>query len=218
MCPLLFKVCYQNLPTSASAMSSRLGGFPGLLSTARSYAATSTIHGLSYISSKERPRVERICWSLALLTFLGLAVALSYQSITDYGKNRVLTTISRTELPIGELTFPTVTICSQGLNMDSVTRAVEKDYQKWNRDQAGGDSFQKFLQTKFSMEGDEDYNLLDVLGSLASPDVEATAGQNSARENMVACAGEQQNNRKKRQEGATCATGNFYPHESDCTK
>ena len=199
-------------------MSVRPGGLPGLLGTARSYAATSTIHGLSYISSKERPTVERICWTLALLTFLGLAVALSHQSVTDYGKNRVLTTISRTELPISELTFPTVTICSQGLNMDSVTRAVERDYQLWNKEQGGGDNFQKFLQTKFSMDPDEDYNLLDVLGSLASQDVEATAGQNSARENMEACATEQKYNRKKRQEPETCTTGNFYPHKSDCEK
>ena len=199
-------------------MSGRAGGLPGLLSTARSYAATSTIHGLSYISSKERPRVERICWTLALVTFLGLAVVLSHQSITDYGKNRVLTTISRTELPISDLTFPTVTICSQGLNMDSVTRAVERDFQLWNKDQGGGDTFQKFLETKFSMDPDEDYNLLDVLGSLASQDVEATAGQNSATENMAACAAEQKKSRKKRQGETSSCSEEFYPHESDCQK
>ena len=32
-----------------------------------------------------------------------------------------------------ELDFPAVTVCSQGLNMDNVAKAVERDFYEWHR-------------------------------------------------------------------------------------
>ena len=32
-----------------------------------------------------------------------------------------------------EIEFPAVTICSQGLNMENVARAVERDFYHWHK-------------------------------------------------------------------------------------
>ena len=37
------------------------------------------------------------------------------------------------ELPVTEIEFPAVTICSQGLNMENVARAVERDFYDWHK-------------------------------------------------------------------------------------
>ena len=34
-----------------------------------------------------------------------------------------------------EIEFPAVTICSQGLNMENVARAVERDFYQWHTQQ-----------------------------------------------------------------------------------
>ena len=55
-------------------------------------------------------------------------------SLTSPHHSRVR--FENSELPITELDFPAVTICSQGLNMDNVAKAVERDFLDWN-DQRG---------------------------------------------------------------------------------
>ena len=37
--------------------------------------------------------------------------------------------------PATELAFPSVTICSPGLNMEAVEEAVYKDYKRWNSEE-----------------------------------------------------------------------------------
>ena len=69
-----------------------------------------------------------------------------YRLETEYDHNEVrpvtyksspnlptsLVRFENSELPITELDFPAVTICSQGLNMDNVAKAVERDFLDWN--------------------------------------------------------------------------------------
>ena len=45
----------------------------------------------------------------------------------------VLFRFENSELPVTEIEFPAVTICSQGLNMENVARAVERDFYDWHK-------------------------------------------------------------------------------------
>ena len=45
----------------------------------------------------------------------------------------VLFRFENSEPPVTEIEFPAVTICSQGLNMENVARAVERDFYDWHK-------------------------------------------------------------------------------------
>ena len=122
--------------------------------------------------------------------------------ITNYQTNRVITTLGDTTKPITDLSFPAVTICSKGLNMEAVKMAVEQDYIQWSNDQtrrkrevSTGSTVEEFMRTRFGVEEDG-ANLLDVLQAMAAPDP-AAAINNAVRENLVACSHEEAARRKR---------------------
>ena len=171
-------------------------------STAREYANVATVHGVSYIANTKASRLERLLWTLLLLLLLGLSLYLGLGVITDYQTNRVITTLGDTTKPITDLSFPAVTICSKGLNMEAVKMAVEQDYIQWSNDQtrrkrevSTGSTVEEFMRTRFGVEEDG-ANLLDVLQAMAAPDP-AAATNNVVRENLVACREEQAARRKR---------------------
>ena len=100
------------------------------------------------------------------------------------------------------MTFPGITICREGLNMDAVKKALERDYEEWKsqnsrkKRSARDDSLGVFMQEKFGFSDEAGYNMQDILQSMTSPNVDASAGMNAARENMIACGIEEK--RRKR--------------------
>ena len=169
---------------------------PSVASTAREYAEVATVHGVSYIANTKASRVERLLWTLLLLLLLGLSLYLGLGGITDYQTNRVITTLGDTTKPITDLSFPAITICSKGLNMEAVKLAVEQDYVQWSSEQmrrkrevSTGSSVEEFMRARFGV-GEDGANLLDVLQAMAAPHP-AAATSNAVRENLVACSQEQ---------------------------
>jgi hypothetical protein len=201
------------------------GGGEGFLArTVHDYTAASTIHGLSYLFDRRLPLAERLCWSLVVASLLTIAGWLGAESVQEYQAHRALTTLAGTNKPVTELAFPAVTICSQGLSMDRVAGALQRDFEQWSLKQESKE-FDEFLTAKFSMDPAEQYSLLDVLQSLASPNPEASVGPNGARENLLACAGtgpevttEKTKIRKKRNDNICKEQGGYYPHPTDCRK
>ena len=73
----------------------------------RNFLESSTIHGLSYISTTKR--FVRVFWVIVvILGFTGAGVMI-YQSFQDWDESPVKTTVET--FPITELTFPKVTVC-----------------------------------------------------------------------------------------------------------
>ena len=60
----------------------------------------------------------------------------------------IVTRFENSELPVTEINFPAVTVCSQGLNMENVARAVERDFYDWHQEQAGTGSDRETLQER----------------------------------------------------------------------
>ena len=93
----------------------------------------------------------------------------------------IITRFENSELPVTEIDFPAVTVCSQGLNMDNVAKAVERDFTEWHlerrrkkgrrRREAGEESLQTlmsiYLKEKFDINED-DPSILDIIQSTSA--------------------------------------------------
>ena len=73
----------------------------------RSFLESSTIHGLTYISSTRK--YVRLFWIFVVITGFSAASFMIYQSFQAWEENPVSTNIET--LPITEITFPKVTVC-----------------------------------------------------------------------------------------------------------
>ena len=59
----------------------------------------------------------------------------------------ILSRFENSDLPVTEIEFPAVTICSQGLNMENVARAVERDFYQWHTQQVKSPHLRKYYDT-----------------------------------------------------------------------
>ena len=82
------------------------------------YSEHSTIQGLLYIFQTNQSQVGRIFWSLVIFAVIFLGAYWSVEAYSNWKANPVLTTVKTSALPIKNIEFPAVTICSQGSNMD----------------------------------------------------------------------------------------------------
>ena len=73
----------------------------------RSFLESSTVHGLSYISSTRK--YARFFWIVVVLAGFSTAGYLIYQSFQSWADSPVKTTVET--LPISEITFPKITVC-----------------------------------------------------------------------------------------------------------
>jgi hypothetical protein len=92
-----------------------------IYSIIQEYSEYSTIQGVLYIFQINQSQVGRIFWSFVILAMLLLGTYWSVVAYSNWQDNPVLTTVKNSALPIKEIEFPAVTICSQGLNTDIVT-------------------------------------------------------------------------------------------------
>ena len=74
----------------------------------RLFLESSTIHGLSYISSS-RSLCGKIFWLFVVLTGFTCALLLIHQSFDSWNQSPIKTTIENR--PIEEIHFPKVTVC-----------------------------------------------------------------------------------------------------------
>ena len=111
------------------------------------------------------------------------SVYLSMDAFFDWRQNMIITRFENSELPVTEIDFPAVTVCSQGLNMDNVAKAVERDFTEWHlhlqrrrrkgrrRREAGEESLQTlmaiYLKEKFDINED-DPSILDIIQSTSA--------------------------------------------------
>ena len=73
----------------------------------KEFLDTSTIHGLSWISSTRR--WSRLLWLLIVIGGFSGAGYLIYESFHNWAQSPISTTVET--LPISQVTFPNVTVC-----------------------------------------------------------------------------------------------------------
>jgi hypothetical protein len=83
------------------------------------YSEYSTIQGVLYIFKGNQTQVGRIFWSLVIFAMLLLGTYWSVAAYSNWQDNPIITTVKTSALPIKDIEFPAVTICSQGLNEDT---------------------------------------------------------------------------------------------------
>ena len=113
--------------------------------TVHGYSESATVHGVSYVFSKPLPLLDRVIWGLFTLSCLSFAI---YWSVIAYGNwqdNLVVTSLKDPAKPVASLSFPAVTICTSGLDMEAVKDKLLLDFDKW-----------KTMEGKTSLDKEED--------------------------------------------------------------
>ena len=144
--------------------------------TLKEFLDSSTIHGLSYISSSKR--IWRVFWTLVVATGFSTAGIMIYQAFQGWEENPITTTIET--LPIDKLDFPKVTVCPPentftDLNYDLVllenmtlNTETRNELKAFAFDLVHDDEFEKFMSLYDLMEYEDMYYWM-YEGSLALP-------------------------------------------------
>ena len=78
------------------------------------YAENATMHGIAYAFERRVVWWSRLFWAICAIGLFVLAIVLIVKSYINWQDDPVLTTVSKTGLPITEVDFPAVTICGLG--------------------------------------------------------------------------------------------------------
>ena len=158
---------------------------------------------------------------------LSLSIYLSVVNYSSWQENLTITTVKvflniliscrwffalfqNVAKPVTELSFPSVTICSPGLNMEAVKEALLDDFNIWLKEEGktGGsnkDRFDEYMADKYASKvGD----IMDTIKGLNSPppsnreDSSTTSSNSAVLNNLVSCGTNKSqpmnDNRKKR--------------------
>ena len=147
--------------------------------TLHEYSEISTIHGVGYVLSKSLPRSDRLLWALLVLIGLGLASYWSVASYNSWQEELTITTLKDAAMPVERLPFPAVTICSSGLDMEAVKKALMIDFGAWMMEEGrtstnkeeDKENWEEFMKEKFAIK-DRSKNIFDILKALQSPNPE----------------------------------------------
>ena len=96
--------------------------------TINEYASVSTAHGIAYIFEDGRCFCERIIWMIVVVLALTFAICMSTTAYKNWKNNPVLTSVRTTGLPIENIEFPAITICTQGSANEVVDAALFQQF------------------------------------------------------------------------------------------
>ena len=99
--------------------------------------------------------------------------------------------------PVSELPFPSVTICSPGLNMKAVEEALLDDFDLWLKEKGKADEeglknrLDEFVEEKYKTTAEKILETIKAMNSPPPPsDEEKTSNKaSSALQNLAACEG-----------------------------
>ena len=146
----------------------------------REFTSNTTVHGLSYIGNKSLPVVDRLLWSIVVVVLGSCAACISYQILKEWQSNKVVTVLNDTELPINQLDFPAITICSEGFNMEVVEDVIEEEYKDWKKNKRAkrniieADEITEFLKTTYGIKNAE--SIIEIVIGMISNNPDASFG------------------------------------------
>ena len=180
--------------------------------TCQEYSEWSLVHGVAYVFATSLPREDQVTWGLLVLAGLGLASYWSIASYNTWQEELTITTLKDAAMPINKIPFPAVTICSSGLDMEAVKKALMIDFDTWMIEEGrvsvdkveDKKNWEEFMLEKFAIK-DRNKNIFDILRAFQSPNPEQTMKSLFQMEGVLACAGQQGSGvlRKKRSSSET---------------
>ena len=114
----------------------------------------------------------------------------------------MVTVLKNTAKLVSEVPFPALTVCGSGVHMGNVERKLIEDFGDWRtknkRSETSKEELKKdvgdFMEEKFQIKsnqtgGKQQINILDILDTMISPDIDVDVlfDANSVRENEIAC-------------------------------
>ena len=163
--------------------------------TVQEFSEWSSVHGIGYIFAASLPVADRLLWALLVLISLGLASYWSVASFNSWQEELTITTLKDAAMPVNRIPFPAVTICSSGLNMEAVKKALMLDFDAWmttegrsslNKDE-DRENWNDFMEEKFAIK-DRSKNIFDLLRAFQSPNPEQTMKSLFQMGSILACA------------------------------
>ena len=89
--------------------------FKAIKSTLCQFANATTIHGVAYIFDRTIQALDNLLWFISVCVGAGLAIHMSLDAWKTWKESPVLTSVRSTGLPLQNVDFPAITICSHGL-------------------------------------------------------------------------------------------------------
>ena len=185
--------------------------------TLKAFSEATTIHGITYIFSSSLPRADRTLWALFTLASLSLGVFWSTTAFTDWQNNLTITTLKDAAKPVTGITFPAVTVCTGGLDMEAVKKALYKDFTSWKQNKTEGLSeielLDEYMAVKYAVH--QDRNIFDIIRSFTSPDAKKSSISTAALQDLVLCGKKSDiKKRRKRSTSAPTETKFLFHHET----
>jgi hypothetical protein len=82
----------------------------------------------------KKASAARILWAMAILALVSLASYWSSTSYLEWSAQPVLTTVGSTGVPITEIDFPSLTICTKGeINLEPIKNNFRQKNRQKNR-------------------------------------------------------------------------------------
>jgi len=88
------------------------------------YSECSTVAGIIYIFMPNQTTVTKIFWILVVVGMVTLGTSCSALLYFQWDKEPVTTNVLTTALPVNQIEFPAVTICSQGFNYNTLIASL----------------------------------------------------------------------------------------------
>ena len=165
--------------------------------TLREYSEASSVHGVSYVFSKSLPLLDRLLWAFLTLAALALAAYWSMTAYNNWQENLVTTSLKDAARPVTSLTFPGVTICTSGLNMEDVAEELMKDFTNWKMEkneiminvsrEMDKSLLEEFMKLTFEIDDISAKNIFNILKAFHSPDPKKTSESLSVLQKAIAC-------------------------------
>ena len=106
-----------------------MGRCKGLRRKVEDYTSTSSLHGVQHLTTGPLPL--RLLWFLLLLLALLGASIFAKTILVEWQEHRTATSLRTMTKPVEELTFPAVTICRGGQDLQAVRAALQEDIAAW---------------------------------------------------------------------------------------
>ena len=164
----------------------------------REYAESASIHGVGYVVSA-RVSADRLLWLCLVLLGLTAASFLSYEAFVSWQENPVVTDLKTTNKQVLDLEYPSVTVCTEGINMEAVLSALNQDFSNWlerNGFSEESEEFSEeerqmalstFLLETFSLDPAAEINLEEVVLAYSSPDPDQSLMINAMTDTVLTC-------------------------------
>ena len=117
-----------------------------------------------------------------------------------FANSQVVTTLKDTSKPVNDVPFPALTLCGTGVHLNNVEKKLILDFEEWrakeNRNETTKEEIKKdiedIMQIRFPIKPSQEkrenpVNILDILDTMITPDVEVSLAVNSIREKTIAC-------------------------------